>query len=530
MNKTQGKKTGEKPAAGFPLLRAVIYARYSSSGQREESIEGQLRDCYEYAQKNGLNVIGEYIDKALSGKSDKRPDFQRMLRDSERGHFEAVIMWKMDRFARNRYDSAMYKYRLKKNGIRIFYAKETIPEGPEGIILESVMEGYAEYFSENLSQNVKRGLYDSALELKTLGVHTLGYKAGPDGRYAIDAPGAFIVRRIFEEYAAGERAKDIYTKLNNEGHRTSRGGLYNKNSLRRILQNEKYTGVYEYDDIRVEGGIPAIIEPELFQKVQTMVKKNHDSPARGQVEGFLLTTKLYCGHCGSAMVGDSGTSSTGKIHYYYTCNKRKYEHTCEKERAQKDWAENLVVGELVRLVNSDGFIDEVADKVVEYQKRERDRTALNTLEARQRENEKAIANMLAAIEAGIITPTTKSRLTELEGERVRIQKGIARELLSEPRLERSQIVFFLERFKNGDIGDEAYRIFLIDTFLNSAFLYDDNRLVLVLNYSGENSKVTLSIIENTVFPKRGGGSSFAPFTVPNKSPGTISVTGLLHLL
>ncbi len=496
------------------MPRAVIYARFSSSGQREESIEGQLRDCYEYAQKNGLNVIGEYIDRALTGKTDKRPDFQRMLRDSERGHFEVVITWKMDRFARNRYDSAIYKYRLKKNGIRIFYAKEVIPDGPEGIILESVMEGYAEYYSENLSQNVKRGNYDSALELKTLGRVLLGLRTGPDGRYEIEPAGAALVRRIFAEYAEGERAKDIYTRLNEEGHRTVRGGPFNKNSLRRILQNEKYIGVYEYEDIRIEDGIPAIVDKPLFEKVQTMIKKNHDSPGRGRAQHFLLTTKLFCGHCGAAMVGDGGTSHTGKAYAYYSCNTRKKTQGCTKDTVRKQWIEDLVVGELVRLIHTDGFIDEVADKVMEYQKREKDRAALTALEARLSENEKAINNMVAAIEAGVITPTTKSRLMELEGQRADIEKGIARELIAEPQIERDHLVYFLDRFRNGSIDDEEYRIMLVDTFLNSVYLYDDDKLVLVLNYSGEHCKVTLSLVEKAIDGEGSECSSFAPSSAP----------------
>jgi DNA invertase Pin-like site-specific DNA recombinase len=507
--KKRGKMEVDKQPIA-PIMRAVIYARYSSSGQREESIEGQLRDCYEYARKKGMNVIGEYIDKALTGRTDKRPDFQRMLRDSERGLFEAVIMWKMDRFARNRYDSAMYKYKLKKNGVAIHYAKETIPEGPEGIILESVMEGYAEYYSENLSQNVRRGFYDSALELKTLGQVVLGYKKGPDGRFEIDAGSAAIVRRIFEEYAEGERAKDIYTRLNDEGFRTSRGGLFNKNSVRRILQNEKYVGVYEYEDIRVEDGIPAIVDKELFEKVQTMVEKNHVSPGHGRRLNFLLTAKLFCGECGSAMTGDGGTSHTGQTYAYYTCNKRKYDRACQKERAPKDWIEGLVIEKLTELVNSDGFIEMVADKVMAYQERERDHSALNALEARKKENAKAIANMVAAIEAGVLTPTTKSRLMELESERLNIDRGIAREQLEEPVIERDQIVFYLERFRNRDIDDMAYKVMLIDTFLNSVFLYDDGRLVICMNYSGENSKITLSLMEKGTNGAGAEGSSFAP--------------------
>ena len=497
-------------------IPAVIYARYSSSGQREESIEGQLRDCHEYALKNGMTIVGEYIDKALTGRSDKRPDFQRMLRDSERGVFKAVICWKMDRFARNRYDSSIYKYKLKKNGVRIFYAKEVIPEGPEGIILESVMEGYAEYYSENLSQNVKRGFYDSALELKTLGQTVLGLRKGPDGRFEIDPATAPIVRRIFEEYAAGECAKDIYHRLNDEGYRTSRGGMFNKNSIRRIIQNEKYIGIYEYHDIRVEGGIPAIVDRELFEKCQTLQERHHRAPAANRDTNFLLTAKLFCGMCGEPMTGDGGTGKSGKVYNYYICNGRRA-HKCEKERAQKDWIEDLVVHNLVKLVHSDSFINEVADRCMVFQQRERDRSALHSLEARLKDNEKAINNMMAAIEAGIITPTTKTRLMELEAERGRIEKGIAKELIEEPRLERDQIVYFLEKFREGDVNDEMYRVFLVDTFLNAAYLYDDDRLVLVLNYSGENCKVSLDLVEKAV---DGGGakcSAFAPSGAPDGS-------------
>ncbi len=508
--------------------RAVIYARYSSSGQREESIEGQLRECHEFARRNGLIVIGEYVDKALTGRTDKRPDFQRMLRDSERGHFDAVILWKMDRFARNRYDSAMYKHKLKKNGVRLFYAMESIPDGPEGIILESVMEGYAEYYSENLSQNIRRGLYDSALELKTLGQRVIGYKTGPDGRFEIDPSQAAIVRRIFEEYAAGERAKDIYTRLNEEGYRTSRGGLFNKNSLRRILENEKYIGVYEYEDIRVEDGIPAIVDRQLFEKVQKAIKRNRTSPGAKR-EQFLLTTKLFCGHCGAAMVGDGGTGRSGKVYSYYTCNNRKYGRSCKKERVSKDSIEDFVIKSLVELIHSDDFIKEVADRVVAFQERESDNSALAALENRQKENEKAIANMLAAIEAGIITPSTKSRLVELEDERSRIAKGIARELISEPVLNREQIVFFLERLRKGNPTDEEYRITLVDMFLNSVFLYDDGKLVLMLNYSGETSKITLKMVDSAAVNGAEGCSSFAPPTptVNTAEPYGNAITSLM---
>ena len=509
MSKTKNKNGELAPK----LIPAVIYARYSSSGQREESIEGQLRECRAWATRNGFHIIGEYTDKALTGRTDKRPDFQRMLKDSERGVFKAVICWKMDRFARNRYDSAMYKYKLKKNGVRIYYAKESIPEGPEGIILESVMEGYAEYYSENLSQNVKRGNYDSALERKTLGRRVLGLRKGPDGRFEIDPATAPIVLRIFEEYAAGEPAKDIYTQLNAEGYRTSRGAPFNKNSLRYILKNEKYKGVYEYKDIRDEHAIPPIVSRELFDQCQEKLAEHHRSPAADRETSFLLTTKLFCGHCGEPMTGDGGTSHSGKVYYYYTCNNRK-KHKCDKERAPKEWIEQLVIDELVNLIHSDDFISEVADRCMEFQQREKDQSALHALEARQKENEKAIQNMIAAIEAGIITPSTKSRLVELEAEKVRIETGIAQQLIAEPELERDQIVYFLERFRGGDVNDESYRQLLVGVFLNAVYLYDD-KLTLVLNYSGDNCKVTLELVENATNCADPACSCFAQSGAPN---------------
>ena len=494
------------------FIPAVIYARYSSSGQREESIEGQLRECHEYAKRNGFTVVGEYVDKALTGRTDKRPDFQRMLRDSERDIFKAVILWKTDRFARNRYDSAMYKYKLKKNGVRLYYAKESIPEGPEGIILESVMEGYAEYYSENLSQNVKRGNYDSALELKTLGVRVYGLRKNADDHFEPDPATAPIVRRIFEEYSKGECAKDIVERLNAEGYRTATGKPFSKTSLPLILRNEKYLGTYVYKDIRVENAFPAIVTRELFDKCQSLLTRHHRSPAANRDTQFLLTSKLFCGKCGEPMTGDGGTSKTGRVYNYYTCNKRR-RHKCDKKRVGKEWIEELVLSKLTEIVATDGFIETVADKVVEYQTANTDRRALRALERRQREVEKATANLMKAIEAGIVTPTTKSRLVELEAEHERLTRSIAEELMTDATLERDQIVWFLERFRDGDVNDEAFRAFLVDTFLNAVYLYDD-KLVLVFNYSGDNNTVTLRAVENAVNNKA-KGSCLEQLSLPN---------------
>ena len=273
----------------FPV---VIYARYSSQGQREESIEGQLRECKAFAERNGWNVVGEYIDRALSGKTDKRDDFQRMIKDSEKGHFRGVLMYTLDRFARNRYDSAMYKARLKKNGVRVFYAKQSIPDGPEGIILESVLEGYAEYYSENLSRNVRRGMMENALQCKTTGGLCLGYQKAKDGTLEIEPIGAKVVQEIFQLYADGTSATQVIAYCNEKGYKTARGKDFTRNSLHTILRNRKYIGIYEYEDVCVEGGIPAIISEELFDCVQARLKHNYSARAKAKATtDYLLTGK-----------------------------------------------------------------------------------------------------------------------------------------------------------------------------------------------------------------------------------------------
>ena len=220
-------------------MRAVIYARYSSDNQTEASIEGQLRECMEFAEHAGIDVIKSYIDRALSAKSDNRPEFQQMIKDSYKHAFDCIIVWKLDRFSRNRYDSAHYKALLRKNGVKVVSAKEAIAEGSEGILLESVLEGMAEYYSAELGQKVKRGMRLNAEKcLYTGGGVLLGYKVNPDKTFSIDESTAYYVRKIFEMYANGSTVTEINRFLNSHNIKTIRGAEFNKNSLHGILKNK----------------------------------------------------------------------------------------------------------------------------------------------------------------------------------------------------------------------------------------------------------------------------------------------------
>ena len=307
--------------------------------------------------------------------------FQQMLRDAAHGGWSYVVVWKTDRFARNRYDSATYKYRLRRYGVRVLSAKENIPEGPEGILLESILEGSAEYYSSNLSQNIRRGQKSNALECKVNnGSIPYGFCKGPDGRFAVVEAQAQIVRDVFQKVADGVPFVDIINDLNARGIRTKRGGLWNKNSFRRMLRNELYIGVYVYSDTRIEGGCPAIIDKALFLEVAKKLETKKKTQGRHRENGsYMLTGKLFCGLCGSPMTGVSGTGKHGDVHYYYVCNKRRNQKACTKENVTREWIEKIVVDAALDIVLQPDIIEWVADRVMAFQEREGNNAQLLSL-------------------------------------------------------------------------------------------------------------------------------------------------------
>lgn len=470
------------------MIPAVIYARYSSSNQREESIDGQLRECRRYAEKAGLSVIHEYTDSAISGTSDKRPAFQQMIRDSKSHAFEVVIVWKLDRFARNRYDSAIYRKQLSDNGVRIVSAMETFSDGPEGIILEGLLEAMGEYYSANLSENIQRGLYDSALQRKFLGQPVLGYKKGPDGKYEIDPLTAPIVRRIFEEYAAGKSQPEIINGLNADGLRTSRGKCFMRNSLRAVLINEKYVGMYRYRDIEDPEGIPPIVDRPLFNKVQKMLgkrifkKKTSEGSPR-----YMLTTKLCCGECGRMMTGESAKSKNGKYFHYYSCTGVKTKpKTCHKRRVSRDWIESEVIRIVTSEILNDEFINLVADGFMEQQKNNPADQKVTALERQLKSVQKKLDNINRAIAEGIWSESTKSLLSELEQQKTNISKAIQKEKLSlQSNISRDEVLTILQDMRNAATQSENVAQALIDAFVFRIYLFDDEdkKQRLLVEYS-----------------------------------------------
>ena len=462
-------------------MTAVIYARYSTDSQREESIEGQIRECTAYAEKNGFTVVKHYIDRAVSAKTDNRPQFQQMIKDSERGIFDVIIVWKLDRFARNRYDSARYKTQLKRNGVKLVSATEVISAGPEGIILESVLEGYAEYYSADLSEKVVRGMTENALKgIYNGGTIPFGYMIDETRHYQPDPLLAPYVEQTFQKYADGATMTDLRDWLKAHNIKNSMGGEMSYNTIQRMLSNRRYIGELRLRDVVQPNAIPALVSEELFNKVQEKLAKNKKAPARHKAEeSYLLTTKLYCGKCGALMFGESGVSHTGKMYTYYKCAAAKKKKTCDKKAVRKQWLEDLVVNETMKLVEDDASMNAIIAKVMELQNQES--TDLPIYEKQLKETEVGITNMLNAIQMGILTSSTKERLEALEDQRKELQARIAEERLAKPKMKEEFVRFWLLRFRKLDMTQPEQRQALVDTFINAIYLYDD-KVLITFNY------------------------------------------------
>lgn len=475
-------------------MKAVIYARYSSDNQREESIEGQLRECKEFAEKNDIVIIGEYIDRALSAKTDNRPNFQKMIKDSYRKVFDTVIVWKVDRFARNRYDSAHYKNILKKNGVKVVSAKEHISEGSEGIILEAMLEGYAEYYSVELSEKINRGLTENALKGKLNGGSIpIGYTLTKDKSLAIDEETAPNVVEIFTRYADGETMTAIAKDMTLRGVKSKYGNRITLNIIHHMLKNRRYLGEYRFRDIVHSNAFPAIISEELFERVQKKMAKNQKAPARHKAEDdYILSTKLRCGKCGAYMVGECGTSKTGVVHHYYKCATAKKRKGCDKKAVKKEWIEDLVVNYTMKVVMNDKLIETIADRILALLSQEN--TKIPQLQAKLKEIDGFIENLLNAIQQGLFNASAKKRLDELEETKAEIETAIYSEQLQKPEITKEHIICYIERYRKINVKNLESRKRLIDTFVNSIYLYDD-KIVFSFNYKDGTKAITLEELE-----------------------------------
>ena len=485
------------------MKRAVAYARFSSDLQREESIEAQTRAIQKYCDDNGFVLLTVFADRGISGTSDKRPEFQKMISTATKGDVDAVIVHKLDRFARNRYDSAFYKNILKKNNVKLISVLENLQDSPESVILESVIEGMNEYYSLNLSREVRKGLQENALECKvTGGPPALGYSVDRNTqKYIINEYEAEAVRLIFRMYLEGYSYTEIIDILNNKGYRTRRGIPFAKNSLYAILRNERYTGVYiyvkdstknpkgkyvrhgEYDPdavIRIPGGIPAIISEDDFHRVQAKMKERQHKAAKFSAkQEYLLSGKIYCGECGSPYAGNSRKPRPDHpLYISYKCTRRNQRDTkCNNPEINRDKLERLVLERLSEVLFNPDVIPRLVEQYNEYiaEKTGSAKERTLALQTELRDIERKITNTVnLMIETGSVA--FKDKLNELEQskEKLLLELTEAEAALKQENFSEEQIskLFHIaeQQLKNGTL---ANRRLVIDQYINKIIIYPD---------------------------------------------------------
>lgn len=482
-------------------IYAATYCRYSSHGQTEQSIEGQLRDNYEFAEREGYTIVSEYIDRARTGRSDNRDEFQRMIADAAKRQFSVVIVWKLDRFARNRYDSATYKARLKKYGVRVISAKENLSDTPEGIILEGMLESMAEYYSANLSVNVKRGMRETIAKGHWYGgALPYGYKS-VKGKLVPDEKTAPVIKYVFEEYAKGTPKKEIIETLTRRGIKSPRGKPLSLSSFQTALKNPVYCGEFQFQGQTVEGAAQPIITRETFDKVQAnlAVVKHAPAAAKARVE-YLLRGKVFCGHCGAPMVGECGRGRHGGMFHYYACASKKKNHTCKKKNERKDAVEYWVVKNTVEYILDPDNMADVCRAVVAVYNREFSSSKVADMERELGRLDRELDTLVDSL-ADAPNVTHKriyAKMEALENQRADLEEDIVKcRIAAGIRYTEGDVKAWIKKFCDGDIRDEAYRRKIIDRLVNSVYLHDDFGAIFY-NFPGGMAEVPYAEILQTL--------------------------------
>lgn len=480
---------------------AIVYARYSSDAQRDVSIEQQIEEAKKYCKAKGLHIIRTYCDRAITGTTDARPEFQLMLSEAKKLKPGHLVVWKTDRLSRDRFDGAVAKKELRDAGVLVHYVAEPLPEDEaERVLVEGLQEAIAAHFIIQHSRNVSRGLSYNAEKAWYNGHLIFGYVGHKDSRYEIDPKTGPAVTRIFEDYADGKPMKVIADELNAAGFTTVRNKPHSEKSLWHILHNRSYIGEYKWGDIVIPDGLPRLVSDDVFNRCQEILEKNKHGGRGGSRKlnpdplvgiDFWLTGHLYCGECGATMSGVSGTSKTGKLHYYYACaNNRK--HKCENKYVRKDAIERVVASILSDCINDPKLRILIAERVYAYYQKEheRDDCYAASLEAQIKDIDNKLGNIMRAIEAGIFNETTQERMSQLQEQRSLFSDELAAENnRKQYALKPQHVVKYLECFI-GNLDEPSLRDKVLNYLVDKIYVYKD-KVVVSFYYSDDKRVVGL---------------------------------------
>lgn len=456
--------------------KAVAYARFSSDNQRDESIDAQLRAIYSFADENDIEILKTYEDRAYSATTDNRPSFLLMMEEAKILPLDYVIVHKSDRFSRNRYDSAVYKKKLKDLGIRLLSVRENFGDGPEAVLMESIIEGFNEYYSKNLSVEVAKGMKENAYKCKYNGGGVpFGYRISKENDYIIHEEEAEAVRLIFSDYVKGFTQKEICDKLNSSGFRTTKGGLFGRNSLPRILTNEKYIGIYRTtingESIEIEGGIPQILDKDLFYKAQELRASHRFKNSKKAKNDYLLTGFLYHEGCG-LMQADSTINRYGKKYTYYYCKQ------CG-ERVRTEKLDRSFSKAFLDFIFTKENVEKLIESIYSYFKKVSNLGAIQALSSDIKAVYEQIDNITNSIADLGGNPALYRKLEELTAKKDSLEKRRNQEQLKFRPVDREFIRKIIEEFKNTEKNDTKKLKGLL-AFLVSRVEYSENNLKIIL--------------------------------------------------
>lgn len=452
------------------MKKVAFYGRYSSANQTEQSIEGQRHVCQRYAEQNELEIVAEYVDRALSGTSDRRPQFQQMISDSEKGEWECVLVYKLDRFARDRYDSVIYKKRLRDNGVRVISATEQISDSPEGIIMEGLLEAMDEYYSAELARKMRRGIEESYRKGKYIqSIPPFGYRLNAAHQIEINPETAPIAAEIFRRYDCGQTIGEIATWLNGQGLHNMSDRRWTPMNVSRLLHKTVCKGVYRYGGIEGEMSCPAIVDAELFDRVQEKLDASATRRRKRGNYSYLLTGKMICAGCRRSVCG----STSGERHYYF-CRR------CENARAlDADTLHRRVFDALGEYLVSEK-VEELARAAYQAYSEEEQLDERPALERELKAVEVKLQNAVQAVLRGVDLDTLTDTMNNLKAQREALRASLAQAPAQMPKLTEAHFRAALTM-----IADKPGKE-LLDTIVNRVILKDDTVIICINLTDGNN--------------------------------------------
>lgn len=469
------------------MKRAVIYARFSCSKQREASIDDQLRVCREWCDREGFEVVREYCDYAVSGRTDDRPEFQRMVDNA--GESDAVVVYMMDRFSRDPYDAPVYKRHFRERGVRIISAMENVPDTPEGMLLDKLLEGMAAMESMKNSVRTRRGMEGNALKCLYNGDRVYGYSVDESRRYVVDAAQAAVVREVFDRRISGEPCNAIARDLASRGVRTYRGLPCSPTMVANIVRNERYKGVYVWGDVRVDGGMPQIVDAATWDAAQTAPRRKQRK--NEEWREYALSGRSKC-MCGASMIGVSGHGRSGKRYDYYQCGRK-----CGQSRnVRADMVEAAIVDAVRGILSDRSEAIRIASKVAEYVNgTEGEAKRKAALEAKRAASDE-LRNLMDMMKRGISHPDMQREIDAAVERRERAE----RELLLMDAEERFDAEDFADFLQFGATLDDAA---ILGAFVGEV-VFMDGVVAVTFNYKDEKNDPAYCEVE--VFEQMKNGS------------------------